>query len=552
MLVRATSADGSWSTQWLTIAVLDVNDQAPVIATNLVFGVMENSVAGAPVGLVTATDADTVGNLQNWQIVGGTGAAVFSIDSLTGQITVTSSGTLDFESVNRWTLVVTVSDGMNSANAESVLIQVTNVNEAPTMLTNQLTIVQGDSVVLGPAELHSLDPEDPAGSLRYTMTGIIAGQFEFVSSPGVAITSFTQADIQTGQVLFRHDGSRLAPTYQVTVSDGSLSDGPQVPQITFVINNDAPVGTSDTYAAYFFEALEVTAPGVLANDTDVNGDVLTASVDQLPRLGILTFAANGSFTYRPLPGLLGQDSFQYQVSDGQATSGPVTVQIDIQAIPPAPDGTADETDFETRADGVLTVDPAMNVDLDEPKYAAVAVAPMWTRMGQTQDTRAVQPHRTIEVGVDELRMPAFREIDRTGLVADYDERPQPVVPLVERIELADTAVAPIEVSASPTDWLVAAYREACESLSHYEIAMPVWQIILNTTVLGASAGYLVWSIRAGHLVATALASTPVWARVDPLAVLDFADANRQDRRNRRQRHAGNLLDTLEQELTGTA
>ena len=334
-------------------------------------------------GLVTATDVDTVGSLQDWQVVGGSGAGVFSIDSLTGQITVTSSGTLDFESVNSWSLVVTVRDGINTAHAESVLIQITNINEAPTIVTNQLSITEGATVVLSAAELNSVDPEQGPGALRYSVTGITAGQFERITAPGTPIASFTQAEVQAGQVLFRHDGSRLAPTYQVTVSDGSLSDGPHVPTINFVILNNAPVGTSDAYVAYFLAPLDVGTPGVLTNDTDADGDSLTAAVAQMPRFGVLSLAANGSFNYVPIPGVIGQDSFQYQVSDGRVWSGPITVQIEIVPIPVAPDDSGKDFDIE-RTDGVVIVNEPTE---DDQQSSSVSVIPVLRQQSNGRSKR---------------------------------------------------------------------------------------------------------------------------------------------------------------------
>ena len=53
------------------------------------------------------------------------------------------------------------------------------------------------------------------------------------NTPGVAITSFTQAEVQGGLVVFVHDGTRVAPSYAVTVSDGMLSHGPLAAGISF-------------------------------------------------------------------------------------------------------------------------------------------------------------------------------------------------------------------------------------------------------------------------------------------------------------------------------
>ena len=46
--------------------------------------------------------------------------------------------------------------------------------------------------------------------------------------------------------------------------------------------NDAPVAVDDGYSANEDTALTMAAPGVLANDTDVDGNPLTASVVASP------------------------------------------------------------------------------------------------------------------------------------------------------------------------------------------------------------------------------------------------------------------------------
>jgi hypothetical protein len=55
-----------------------------------------------------------------------------------------------------------------------------------------------------------------------------------VSNPGVAVTSFLQSDISSGQVRFVHSGSGTVPAYDINVSDGALSDGPSPASITFI------------------------------------------------------------------------------------------------------------------------------------------------------------------------------------------------------------------------------------------------------------------------------------------------------------------------------
>jgi VCBS repeat-containing protein len=89
------------------------------------------------------------------------------------------------------------------------------------------------------------------------------------------------------------------------------------------------VAGNDSYAVAQDTTLSVSAPGVLANDTDANGDPLSASKVTDPANGSLTLNANGSFTYTPAAGFNGTDTFTYRASDGALQSNTATVTITV-------------------------------------------------------------------------------------------------------------------------------------------------------------------------------------------------------------------------------
>jgi VCBS repeat-containing protein len=70
----------------------------------------------------------------------------------------------------------------------------------------------------------------------------------------------------------------------------------------------------------------------LANDSDVDGDVLSAVLVSTAQHGTLSLAANGSFTYTPTANFNGTDSFTYRANDGTVDSAPVTVTITVAAV----------------------------------------------------------------------------------------------------------------------------------------------------------------------------------------------------------------------------
>src|SRR5207237_9073616 len=79
--------------------------------------------------------------------------------------------------------------------------------------------------------------------------------------------------------------------------------------------NDAPVAVNDSYNGTEDTPLTIAAPGVLGNDTDVDGNPLTAAVLAQPAHGTVTVNANGSFTYTPALHYSGTDSLTYKTND---------------------------------------------------------------------------------------------------------------------------------------------------------------------------------------------------------------------------------------------
>src|SRR5262249_8668408 len=81
--------------------------------------------------------------------------------------------------------------------------------------------------------------------------------------------------------------------------------------VTLTVNpvNDAPVASNDSYSVDEDGVLTVAAPGVLGNDVDADGTTPSASLVSGPGHGVLSFNANGSFTYTPSANYHGSDSF---------------------------------------------------------------------------------------------------------------------------------------------------------------------------------------------------------------------------------------------------
>src|SRR5207245_1355323 len=97
----------------------------------------------------------------------------------------------------------------------------------------------------------------------------------------------------------------------------------------------------------------IAAPGVLGNDTDANGNAITAIVVTNPSHGTLALNANGGFTYTPAANYNGLDSFSYKANDGGLDSNVATVTITIIPVNDAPVASSDS--YSTNEDTPLTV-----------------------------------------------------------------------------------------------------------------------------------------------------------------------------------------------------
>jgi Tol biopolymer transport system component len=120
--------------------------------------------------------------------------------------------------------------------------QVTVIADAaPTLVNNAgLTAAEGSTTVITNTQLGYTDAQQPASSIVYTVTSAPAnGQLELTTNPGVAISSFTQAQIDAGEVVYVHDGSETtADSFGFTVDDGqgNYASGPSIVGIGTLTN----------------------------------------------------------------------------------------------------------------------------------------------------------------------------------------------------------------------------------------------------------------------------------------------------------------------------
>ena len=155
-----------------------------------------------------------------------------------------------------------------------------------------------------------------AGDVTQPAHGVVSlaanGSFTYVPDEGYAgPDTFTYK---------ANDGTSTSAATTVTITVEEVVAPP----------NTEPVAEGDAYSTVSGEALALAAPGVMTNDTDADGDALTATRTSTPVNGAVSLQADGSFTYTPDNGFVGKDQFTYTVSDGTDTSAPATVTITVK------------------------------------------------------------------------------------------------------------------------------------------------------------------------------------------------------------------------------
>jgi FtsP/CotA-like multicopper oxidase with cupredoxin domain len=164
-------------------------------------------------------------------------------------------------------------------------------------------------------------------------------QAEIVSNPtsGSITVNADGSFVYTPNANFNGDDGF---TYQVNVintNNSNILDTSNTASVAINIAavNDAPVGFADAFDVNANTMLSVAAPGVLANDIDVESSPLSAVLVSTTSNGTLAFNSDGSFDYTPNTGAV-SDSFTYMANDGNLDSQVTIVSITVVDAPNEP------------------------------------------------------------------------------------------------------------------------------------------------------------------------------------------------------------------------
>ncbi|MDB5772902.1 MAG: tandem-95 repeat protein, partial [Burkholderia sp.] len=402
----------------ITDQITSVNSTAPGVLANdidpegsplVVQGILAGAT-GAPVAVTAA--GVTITGAYGELFIRSDGSYVYTPNSTTARGLAAGQSADDL-------FTYVISDDKNASASSTLTFVVQGVNDAP---------VANDNIYV----------VDKLGTLNVAARGVLANDADPDVAPVpdvLTVSAINDMSNKVGAALYgsygtltlRADGSlhyapdllnvlvrsllsgqQLVDAFSYSISDGNGGIARAMVKINIVSPNSAPAATDDSgYVVQEDGVLAVpVAGGVLANDTDLDGNALSAVLASGPAHGRLVVNQDGSFVYTPDPLYHGADSFTYRASDGSLNSSLATVLLTVTHVNHAP--VVQDDDAFIMQDNVLLVSAANGLLANDTEPdASDTLAITGIRVGNTfipvvagSPTIIVTDYGTLEVASD--------------------------------------------------------------------------------------------------------------------------------------------------------
>ncbi|WP_440905248.1 Ig-like domain-containing protein [Catenovulum sp. SX2] len=427
---KITLSEDSQSQFNIASAISDNEDHQVTFATGTFSTNNQGSVTLTAEGDVTYTPAADFAGTDS-----------FSFE-LADEFNATTTAFIEFEVLAVNDAPVAVEDSFNITSGQtSFQIPYTDLlnNDSDKDANDQLTLVQNSIQDIENAEIQATND-----GLTFTVSSDFIGQvrFSYQASDGTALSNRVNVEVNVGDLtqsvraindsyqidedltltdnLTANDsinaslpltlsvitqpnhGSLILDqsgqfTYQPSADfNGTDSFNYQIAQadissqatVSITVNpiNDLPRLQADNYSLDKGELLTILAPGVLANDSEVDGESLTVSLITPTTQGEVSLNADGSFSYQANDVFVGNISFIYAATDTAGTSAQQTVSINIQDVNLPP--------VVSNGNFVTAEEQSISVSL-----ASLAQDPEGDSLTYTIETDAQNGQTSIEAGI---------------------------------------------------------------------------------------------------------------------------------------------------------
>ncbi|MDW1551136.1 tandem-95 repeat protein [Vibrio sp. YT-18] len=330
--VTIRDEDGAEVDTYITVDVLPIND-APV-SGNLAYSVDEdNSITLSQEQLLAQAsdvegDALTASNLM----VDGDARVTANDD---GSFTITPdanfNGDID--------ITFDINDGSDTIVATADLT-VNPINDLPQPEDQAFTI--GEDGVLTFTDQDLLDGATDIDGDDLSVEGVTyTGADGVLTDNGDGTYSFAPNENFNGDVNFTFD-----------VSDGTDTVTANI-DVTVTPENDPPVAGSTSYTVHEDNSITISDEQLLANSSDVEGDVAVDSVSYSGTDGVFQDNGDGTYTFSPNENFNGEVSLDVVVVDEDGATDSTTAGITVLEVNDPP--IAGATSYSVNEDEVITI-----------------------------------------------------------------------------------------------------------------------------------------------------------------------------------------------------
>ncbi len=527
--IRATSADGSSITLQKTISLTDVNEagiSAIADSNTATNAVLENSPSATLVG-ITASASDPDGTDTVTYSLDDDAGGMFTIDPITGVVTVAQAPDRELASSYNITIRATSSDSSSTTRTFTISIEDQDEHDVATIsdLDTSINSVNENATVGTSVGLMAFaqDSDATLSSITYSLTDDDGGRFAIDASSGQVVVA--------GAIDRESDGPGRTIIVRATSQDGSFSE--QSFTIAVVNVNESPSATGATFVTNNVQTLNVAGSVLTSRMSDPEGDALSVQLASGPSHGVLLLNSDGSFQYSANSGFVGEDTFTIRAFDGQLSSAPVTISIVVGLPPVNPvDVTSgnggNATTAGTQSSATTT---SAESSATTPASSTSNVTETVTPLGNAdQDNsriaeRSMQAQQSADTGQNEIQgvygldfASAATSGDRQAItmqLAAIDWNPL-TVSGIDRRE-GDDADAKRMAGRRLSEIPLLAQREVSElerteNQDFSSFAEPAkWTVI--------STGVVFWAVRLGHVITTFASTASAWVHFDPLTVI---------------------------------
>lgn len=360
---------GATSTATVTVTVLGRND-VPQPAEDA-YSTSEDDLLHVllPGVLENDTDADAGDVLTVTQFDGVSAYGATVIVSPEGELWYDPVGVLSLQALNpgeslQDTFTYTVTDLAGATSSTTVTVTVTGRNDTPQAAPDVYLTSEDELLEVAAPGLLDNDSDADAGDIL-TVT-----DFEALSVYGAVVTITPEGELMydpraAAALQALKPGEAVQDTFTYTISDLAGETSTATVTVTVTGVNDAPQAADDAYTTTEDDLLQVAVPGVLENDTDIDGgEILTVtSFDSVSAYGAaVSIGTDGELLYDPQNaaqlqalqfGESVEDTVTYTITDLAGATSSATVTITVHGRNDAPVAADDQ--YSVSEDMRLTV-----------------------------------------------------------------------------------------------------------------------------------------------------------------------------------------------------